>query len=136
MTNVNELQGDESPGCWSKMKRSCFSKLPKRITRMSSSPKRGLPIGLFLLVQTIVLLLILVGVDMVTDGNVLVQMWPHTMLGRNRNWTGGNSKSSNALADAYLAGNERDYFSELLEPPVEGTMYMVNHNTTREVQSF
>ena len=82
------------------MKRSCFSKLPKRIRRMSASPKRGLPIGIFLLVQTIVLPLILVGVDIVTDGDVLRQMWPHTgsaAKGLNSAAGGGNNSSSDEV---------------------------------------
>ena len=62
------------------MKRSYLSKLPKCIKRMLSSPKRGLQIGPILLVQTIVLPLMLVGSDMLSDGGVLAQMWPYTGL--------------------------------------------------------
>ena len=46
---------------------------------MSSGPKRGLKIGRILLAQTIVMPLLLVGADMVSDGGVLGQMWPYTM---------------------------------------------------------
>ena len=46
---------------------------------MSSGPKRGLKIGPILLAQTIVMPLLLVGADMVSDGGVLGQMWPYTM---------------------------------------------------------
>ena len=73
----------------SKTKRSC---VPKCIKRMTSGPKKGLEIGPFLLAQTIVLPLILVGADMVTDGDMLGQMWPYTAFGK-------------ALAEA-LSGNQ------------------------------
>ena len=63
----------------SKTKRSC---VPKCIKRMSSGPTRGLKIGPFLLVQTIVMPLLLVGSDMVSDGGVLGQMWPYTALAK------------------------------------------------------
>jgi len=66
-----------SAGCWSHMKRSCLSKLSKCI-KPESAPPEGLQISKFLLATTIVLPLLLVGADMVSDGGVLGQMWPYT----------------------------------------------------------
>ena len=62
------------------MKRSCLSKLPKCIKTMS--PKKGIQIGKFLLAKTIVMPLMLVCSDLLSDGGVLGQMWPHTMIGK------------------------------------------------------
>ena len=45
---------------------------------MSASPKTGIQISTFLVVTTIVLPLLLVGADMLSDGGVLAQMWPYT----------------------------------------------------------
>ena len=45
---------------------------------MFSGPKKGLKIGRILLAQTIVMPLLLVGADMVSDGGVLGQMWSYT----------------------------------------------------------
>ena len=62
------------------MKRSCLSKLPKCIKTMS--PKKGIQIGKFLLAKTIVMPLMLVCSDLLSDGGVLGQMWPYTMIGK------------------------------------------------------
>ena len=81
-------------------------KLPKCIKKMSSSPKRGLQIGIFLLLQTIVLPLLLVGVDMGSDGGVLANMWPHTNWAKDLNTTAGGGKSSSS--DEVKVNEERN----------------------------
>ena len=63
------------------MKRSYLSKLPKW-NKSESAPPKGIQISKFLLATTIVLPLLLVGADMVSDGGVLAQMWPYTNLER------------------------------------------------------
>ena len=66
---------------------------------MFSGPKKGLKIGRILLAQTIVMPLLLVGADMVSDGGVLGQMWPYTLLAKylagaySGNSTGGGNVS-------------------------------------------
>ena len=66
---------------------------------MFSGLKRGLKIGPILLAQTIVMPLLLVGADMVSDGGVLGQMWPYTYFAKylagaySGNSTGGGNVS-------------------------------------------
>ena len=82
----------------SKTKRSC---VPKCIKRMTSGPKKGLEIGPFLLAQTIVLPLILVGADMVTDGDMLGQMWPYAVFSGS-----GNQVELNSTARANISRSD------------------------------
>ena len=62
------------------MKRCCLSKLPTCIK--SKSPATGITISSFLLFSTILMPVALVGSDMISDGDVLVQMWPYTFLAK------------------------------------------------------
>ena len=81
------------------MKRSCLSKLPKRIKAMSSSPEVGLQIGPFLLAQTIVMPLLLVGSDILSDGGVLGEMWPYA---RDSQWIQDKLPSTGAANNSSL----------------------------------
>ena len=92
------MQEDEGLDCLSKTKRSC---VPKCIKRMTSGPKKGLEIGPFLLAQTIVLPLILVGADMVTDGDMLGQMWPYAVFSGS-----GNQVELNSTAGANISRSD------------------------------
>ena len=73
------MQANYSPGCWNNMKRCCLSKLPTWIK--SKSPATGITISYVLLFSTIMRPVALVGSDMISDGGVLVQMWPYTGFG-------------------------------------------------------
>ena len=73
------FQANYSPGCWNNMKRWCLSKLPTWIK--SKSPATGITISYVLLFSTIMRPVALVGSDMISDGGVLVQMWPYTGFG-------------------------------------------------------
>ena len=79
MTNLNQLQANYSRGWWNDMKRFRISKLPRWI-KPEPAPAKGLQISKVLLATTILLPLMLVGSDMVSDGSVLGQMWQHTGL--------------------------------------------------------
>ena len=91
------------------MKRSCLSKLPKRIKAMSSSPEVGLQIGPFLLAQTILMPLLLVGSDILSDGGVLGEMWPYA---RDSQWIQDKLPSTGAANssswDEAMANEERN----------------------------
>ena len=63
------------------MKRSYLSKLPNAIK--SNLPAEGIKISIFLLLSTILMPMMLVGTDMISDGSVMAQMWPYT---RFPNW--------------------------------------------------
>ena len=104
-----KYQADYSRGWWNNMKRLRISKLPKWI-KPEPAPAKGLQISKVLLATTIMLPLMLVGSDMVSDGSVLGQMWPYTFFGKDlalaysRNKTAEvnstsatNSSSSSAL---------------------------------------
>ena len=100
------------------MKRCCLSKLPKWIKTMSSRPKRGIQIGQILIAKTIVLPVMLVGSDMLSDGGVLGQMWPYTYFAKylaradSRNQaelnsrTAANSSSSDEAAGITISNAE------------------------------
>ena len=59
---------------------------------------RGVQIGKFLLANTIVMPLLLVGSDILSDGGVLGQMWPHTMISKLLVGASGNQAQINSTA--------------------------------------
>jgi len=108
-------KADYSPGCWNLTKRSCFClfrKLPKFIKDMTAAAE-GLPISKLYPFTTLVLPLILVGSDMVSDCGVLGQMWQYTLIGKllaeaySRNHVELNSTASaNSSSSGVVAVNE------------------------------
>ena len=57
---------------------------------------RGVQIGKFLLANTIVMPLLLVGSDILSDGGVLGQMWPYTMISKLLVGASGNQAQINS----------------------------------------
>ena len=99
------------------MKRCCLSKLPRCIKKMSASPKRGIQISTFLLFTTIVLPVLLVGSDMVSDGGVLGQMWQYSLGKALAGADSGNQAKLNSTA----ATNSSNWDEEAVNEERNGT---------------
>ena len=81
------------------MKRFCLSKIPKWI-KPEPAPAKGLQISKVLLATTIMLPLMLVGSDMVSDGSVLAQMWQYMV----QVATGADTRIETSVASEIIAG--------------------------------
>ena len=124
------------------MKRFRLSKIPKwsklpRWLKPKPAPHKGLQISKVLLVTTIVLPLMLVGSDMVSDGCVLSQMWPYTFYAKllagaySGNSTGGANISGAAVNEERNmtvndTGITNSTASEALEDVVLYSLFVVS----------
>ena len=79
----------------------------------NSSPPNGLQMSTLLLFSTIVLPLMLVGADMVTDVGVLGQMWPYTLWAKTlARRDSGNQAELNSTAAANSSSSDEAAVNE------------------------
>ena len=94
------------------MKRCCLSKLPTWIK--SKSPATGITISKVLFFSTILMPVVLIGSDMISDGGVLAQMWPYTLFGKliageyslNKTATNSTGTTANSSSTELAASQE------------------------------
>lgn len=128
-------EANYSPGCWNNMKRCCLSKLLKCIGCClpawikNKSPATGITISKVLLFSTILMPVALVGSDMISDGGVLVQMWPYTTTAKSL----AGEYAGDATA-ANITGTTTNSSSTELAGDQGGTRTVVGSNSTEVEQ--